>query len=266
MDIIKNLEPSTVALLGDLHKPYSVYNNLKELANLPNDPKSRNLFLIYKFFVTELAEKGQLTDDKIDETVHDCIMWFVSNPMSNDERRFFNKFMYNLLVMTGLIDNKTEDETNPEPEENDDDIDDIPEEDISEDDEDGDVIYGGGPLIDWGSSDDDEPDDLYEDEGVNNDDDEYDISEDDDIIEDEDDDLEDIFEHEDDVESDEEPNVNPVDIDASALARCYQCKNLVDNSTCNVEDKNIKVLCSSSYNWEHPCPNFEYTSLKKGAK
>ena len=83
MDIIKNLEPSTVALLGDLHKPYSVYNNLKELANLPNDPKSRNLFLIYKFFVTELAEKGQLTDDKIDETVHDCIMWFVSNPMSS---------------------------------------------------------------------------------------------------------------------------------------------------------------------------------------
>ena len=264
MDIIKNLEPSMVALLRDLHKPYSVYNNLKELANLPNDPKSRNLFLIYKFFVAELAENGQLADDKIDETVHDCIMWFVSNPRSDNENKFLNKFMYNLLVMTRLIDNKPNDKTNPEPEENDEDTedsDDMSEEDLSED---GDEIYGG-PFIDLENSD-DEPDDLYEDEGVNNDDDEYDISEDDDIIEDEDDDFENIFEDEDDVEPDEEATVNPVDIDASALARCYQCKNLVDNSTCRVEDKSIKVLCSSSYNWEHPCPNFEYSSIKKGTK
>ena len=265
MDIIKNLEPSMDTLLRDLHKPYDVYNNLKELTNLPNDPKSRNLFLIYKFFVAELAEKGQLTDDKIDETVHDCIMWFVSNPMSDNEKKFFNKFMYNILVMTGLIDNKTEDETDSEPEENnDEDIDDIPEEDISENEEDGDEIYGG-PFIDLENSD-EEPDDLYEDEGVNNDDDEYDISEDDDIIEDEDDDFENILEDEDDAEPDEEATVNPVDIDASSLARCYQCKNLVDNSTCRVEDKSIKVLCSSSYNWEHPCPNFEYFSIKKGTK
>ena len=265
MDIIKNLEPSMDTLLRDLHKAYGVYNNLKELANLPNDPKSRKLFLIYKFFVAELAEKGQLTDDKIDETVHDCIMWFVSNPMSDNEKKFFNKFMYNILVMTGLIDNKTEDETDSEPEENnDEDIDDIPEEDISENEEDGDEIYGG-PFIDLENSD-EEPDDLYEDEGVNNDDDEYDISEDDDIIEDEDDDFENIFEDEDDAEPDEEATVNPVDIDASSLARCYQCKNLVDNSTCRVEGKSIKVLCSSSYNWEHPCPNFEYSSIKKGTK
>ena len=103
MDINKNLEPSMDTLLRDLHKPYDVYNNLKELTNLPNDPKSRNLFLIYKFFVAELAEKGQLTDDKIDETVHDCIMWFVSNPMSDNEKKFFNKFMYLLCFVNKLF-------------------------------------------------------------------------------------------------------------------------------------------------------------------
>ena len=239
MSVIKAEQPNITAVVDDLYKPFVAYKSLRSLSVKPDD-----LFLVYRFFISDLVMKGKLDDDNIDETIRDIIMWFVSNHMTEMEKKFFNELMVNLLDMTGLHKKTTTEETNGDVSE------DVIDDDT--DDEDYDDIF----------LDDDEIEDDIDDQSDVMDDDEstdIDITSDDDSIEvDDTDDSDDS--------SDEEDNFDPHDIDPVAISKCYQCKLMSgepDNYLCDHYGTSVNYLCSNKFNWEHLCPNFEYQNNKE---
>lgn len=232
MNVIKAEQPNITAVIDDLYKPFVAYKSLRSLS-----VKSEDLYLVYKFFVSDLSMSGKLEDDNINETVRDMISWFVSNRMTDNEKKFFNAFMTNLLDMTGL--HKKGDISN---------VDDTEDDDVSINETD-DFDFEESDEND-NTSVDDEFDDIFSD----------DLDNDEEPI---DDYVEDMP---DETDVDDTP-INPVDIDAVAVSKCYQCKlsekiNDSNSYRCTHHNKNVDRLCSSEFNWEHPCPNFEYDKIK----
>lgn len=234
MNVIKAEQPNITAVVDDLYKPFVAYKSLRSLSIKPED-----LFLVYRFFISDLAMSGKLNDENIDETVRDMIMWFVSNHMTDIEKKFFNKLMVNLLDMTGLHKKNSSEEINDASEDTDeDDFDDM---DLGED-----------------TIDDNEIDDDIDDSFDN-------IDFDDESTED----IPDDEEMDDSDESEELPAEDEIfdtnDIDLVAISKCYQCKSMSgesDNYICNYHNKSINYLCSTKFSWEHLCPNFEYQNNK----